>query len=353
MTDPADFVLCSDCFNDQGLRLDAVQIGIQVNSVCPNCRKKTGRKLTSRLLGELTHRFFVWGTVYRCEYGAAPQIQFNKTRDTEINPSPWLKADLHLIEKTIGVGFFHYGPRLWMIGEVEPLKALQRSSTRASIIERILADYPSLRLTTTQEFYRLRKRVKNPGNFAEYDSPPTSVWRSPPLGWWRLTRGRSYGRLDSKQLSVMYGSQDLQVCIHECRVSAEDEIFVATLAPTTDLKLLDLTELLKEEDATEFESLDMAVHMLFLAGDHSYPIAREIALAARRAGYNGLVYPSYFSLLRTGAMPFETSFGISHRRIDQQADREKSKIIPNLALFGRPLDEGSVALRCINKVILN
>jgi hypothetical protein len=60
----------------------------------------------------------------------------------------------------------------------------------------------------------------------------------------------------------MYGSQDLQVCIHECRVTAEDEVFVASLAATRDLKLLDLTHLLYEEHVTEFESPDMAVHML-------------------------------------------------------------------------------------------
>jgi hypothetical protein len=109
---------------------------------------------------------------------------------------------------------------------------------------------------------------------------------------------------------------------------------------------------LLQEDATEFESLDMAVHMLFLAGEHSYNITREIALEVHKAGYDGLVYPSYFSLLRTGGMPFETVYGISHRRIAQLADREKSKTIPNLALFGRPIEQGHVGVRCINKLIL-
>ena len=61
----------------------------------------------------------------------------------------------------------------------------------------------------------------------------------------------------------MYASQDLQVCLHECRVTAEDKIFVATLKPVKPLKLLNLEEILVEEGVTEFESLDMAVHMLF------------------------------------------------------------------------------------------
>lgn len=151
----------------------------------------------------------------------------------------------------------------------------------------------------------------------------------------------------------MYCSQDLQVCIHECRVTVEDNLFVATLEPKKNLKVLDLADLLQEENVTEFESLDMAVHMLFLAGSHSYEISRAIALAAHAAGFDGLIYPSYFSMLRTGAMPFETMLGISHRRVSQFAEREKSKIIRNLALFGRPTEEGHVHVRCIDRLILS
>jgi hypothetical protein len=150
----------------------------------------------------------------------------------------------------------------------------------------------------------------------------------------------------------MYGSQDLPVCVHECRVAAEDDLFVATLSPTKSLKLLDLTELLQEKDVTEFESLDMAVHMLCLAGHHSYSISRQIALAAQAARYDGLIYPSYFSLLRTGGMPFETVYGISHRRIHSLAAREKAKTIDNLALFGHPIADRKVSVECINRLIL-
>ena len=37
-----------------------------------------------------------------------------------------LKKDMKMIESAIGLRFFYYGPRLWMIGENEPLKALQK-----------------------------------------------------------------------------------------------------------------------------------------------------------------------------------------------------------------------------------
>jgi RES domain len=244
---------------------------------------------------------------------------------------------MQLIEKALGIGFFYYGPRLWMVGQVDPLIALQDDSTRASIIARIISEYPVTTMSAKETFYRLRKDPAEPTQFAEYDSQPIA----------------GIGRLDSNELPVMYGSQDLQVCVHECRVTAEDNLFVATLQPKRDLRLLDIAHLLPEEQKTEFESLDMAVHMLFLAGKHSYPIARKIALAAHKAEFDGLVYPSYFSLLRTGAMPFETVMGISYRRIPQFAEYETAKTIRNLAIFRRPIQSGLVGVQCVNKLIMH
>jgi hypothetical protein len=135
-------------------------------------------------------------------------------------------------------------------------------------------------------------------------------------------------------------------------VTVEDEVFVATLQPNRNLRLLDLTEVL-EEEATEFESLDIAIHMLFLACDHCYPITRQIAEAALSTGFDGLIYPSYFSLLRTGGAPIDTVYGISIRRIPQFSEFVKEQMIPNLAIFGRPIDAGTIRVRCIDRVILS
>jgi hypothetical protein len=186
-------------------------------------------------------------------------------------------------------------------------------------------------------FYRIRKKPASPDQSEEYDSNPQP----------------GTGRLDAPGFPIMYGSQDLHVCVHECRVTAEDSLFVATLAAERDLRLLDLTGILQEEGVWEFDSLDLAVHMLFLAGDHAYPIARAIAAAARRAGFDGVIYPSYFSLLRTGGLPFETVLGMSQRRFPQAAEYERAKIIPNLAVFGRPLSDGTVSVRGINRLVLD
>lgn len=332
-------VVCSNCFSSTGLRLDAERIGREVPGRCPNCTSEGSKKLPLAGLGALAHRYFVWGSLWRARYGAAPLIQFNEHQKTSIDIKPWLEPDVKLIERLLGVGFFHYGPRLWMLGEIEPLKALQRPRTRQQIVDRILREFPSRTLPPGEPFYRLRINPTTPDQPTQYDSPPPEF--------------AGKGRLDSKGVHVLYGSPDLEVCIHECRVTVEDDVFVATLSTTLDLKLLDLSVLLKESDeVSEFESLDLTVHMLFLAGRHSYKLSRTIAEAARDAGFDGLIYPSYFSLLRLGQMPFETAYGMSHRRISQLQDYEQSKTIPNLALFGRPIESGAVAVTCIDRLVV-
>lgn len=202
-----------------------------------------------------------------------------------------------------------------------------------------LHEYPEKIVETDNFFYRIRKAPTAPSEPLQYDSPPESV--------------AGTGRLDSAGFPVLYASPDLELCVHECRVAAEDDLYVATLAPCSSLRLLDVSMLLKEEHVTEFESLDMAVHMLFLAGKHAYRITREIAVAAHNAGFDGIIYPSYFSLLRLGVMPFQTVYGISHRRIPGFQDHEQAKAMPNLAIFGRPIGQGKIAVQCIDKLIMS
>ncbi len=279
--------------------------------------------------------------ILKQEYGGAPLIQFNQQHfnKTDIDVSPWLVDDVKLIEQAGEIGMFYYGPRFWMLGEVEPLKSLQNENERNEIVEKILTTYPIRELTDKEYFYRVRVNPKISHNFSEYDTAPDEF-----LG---------KNRFDDIGFPVLYGSPDLELCLHECRTTVEDNLFVAKLVPTHKLKVLDLSTLLDEENITEFESIDIAIHFLFLAGKHSYNICRQIALKAKEKGFDGIIYPSYFSYIRTGAFPFETIYGISIRRIPQLKDYAQSQSIPNLALFGRPVNEKKVTVDCINKIVIN
>lgn len=334
-----NFIACSSCFTDQGLRLDAQAFGVSSGGSCPICHMKDGAKLTKDALLRLAHRYFVWGSFHHAEYGGAPTIEFNdRQKGGEVVFPTSLSNDVSLIEKACGIGFFYYEPRLWMVGDVEPLKQLQNSLTRGSIIDRIINVYPEKSLDPEDVFYRVRKAPSNPDSHGEYDSPPIGI--------------AGNGRLDAEDFRVLYTSPDLEVCVHECRFSAEDELYVATLNTTKPLRLLNLTKIPKET-VTEFESLDISVNMLFLASKHSYEITRQIAAKARDMGFDGLIYPSYFSELRSGVIPLRTTYGLSNRRMPQYQEIEEALSFPNYAIFGRPIEEGKIRVRCINKMVIS
>lgn len=332
-------LLCSECFLDMGLKIDAYRIGFSKNIACPNCGKYDGKKLDLELGLKLTYRFFVRGTLFRCEYGAAPTIQFNEHKygEHEFVGTEGIYDDIKLIESKLKIGLFSYGPRMWMIGEVEPLKDLQNISTRCKIIQRILNEYSGRLLLPEDFIFRLRVNPQRPGDPLQYDSPPDEF-----LGT---------GRLDSPTLPILYAFQDIEGCIHECRVTLEDELYLATMNPERPLKLLDLTELLKDS-TTEFESLDMAIHMLFFAAKHSYEISREIAIATFNDGFDGLLYPSYYSQVRNGAIPFETAYGISIRKLEPLQPYARSQVMENICLFGRPVKNKVLTVKCINRLVL-
>lgn len=333
-------LLCSNCFRDQGLKLDAFNMGIeQQNTSCPNCNCRVGRKLDKELITLLAYRFFVRGSARPSAFWEVPAIQFNQFhhKSSTIDIAEWLNDDIKLIENAIGVGFYYHSPRLWMIGEVEPLKRLKNPQTRLRVIGQILSKYPVRSLCEDEIFYRLRRDPQNPSDFAEYDSPPNEF-----LG---------KGRFDSPSLPVMYASQDLEICVHECRVTVDDELFFASLTPTRELTFLNLTEI-TEPHVNEFESLDMAIHMLFNAGSHSYEITRTIAHSASEMGLDGILYPSYFSSIQKGSTPFETAYGIPIRKFPFAESYVKDSIAPNIALFGRPIRDGLVSVKCLNRLVL-
>lgn len=311
------FVACSSCFKDQGLKLDALKLGVDIDSVCPNCGKHDGRKLDVDAVNELTVSFFVYGSVFKSTYGAANVLQINEHHygKREVAFPEWLKEDLELVEDILKMGVFYYAPRLYRLGEIEPLLNLQEVTTRKPVVEEIVSIFPKRVIPTETKFYRLRLNPEHPVDSDQYEGSPDAFL------------GR--GRLDSPGFPVLYGSQDLDICIHECRVTVEDNLYVATMSTTQPFNVLDLTGEIKET-GDGFTSLRLTVHMLFRAPKHSYEIIREIALEAARQGLDGVIYPSYFSQVHS-----------------------EGSVIENIGLFGRLVKEGKVKVECVNRLLLN
>jgi hypothetical protein len=310
-------VLCSDCFVDHGLTIEARKLGHRSRRTCRNCHSVAGAKLYQDEIEEVARRFFVYGTRIRSEFGGAPVLQFNSWHAgrPEVRFPKWLDADARLIEATLNVGLFYYGPPLWRLGEIETLNDLREPATQGTAAATLVGRFPRRMLDQGSSFYRLRKNITNGMHcdHRQYDAPPKG-----------LAGGN---RLDTLDLSVLYGSQDLEICVHECRVTKSDECYLAILQASQDLKLLDLCGEVDNDGSTPFHSLYLAVQLIFAAEEQSYHITRAIALAAKNAGLDGIIYPSYFSSLRK--------------------DR-----IPNIALFGHPVIDGTVKVICINRLTL-
>jgi len=83
-------IVCSACFSDRGISLDAAQIEQQTDGICQNCGAPGHKRLPVAGLLALAHRFFVWGSFLRMRYGAAPRVQFNEHQHTYLDVGPGL-----------------------------------------------------------------------------------------------------------------------------------------------------------------------------------------------------------------------------------------------------------------------
>jgi hypothetical protein len=312
-----DVLLCSDCLEDVGLRIEAEKVGFNDESACPRCSSIHGRKLGSEEAEDLVLNFFWNGSFRRYQFGGANRIASNPYRfgNSDIVFPGWLDADAKLIQSLLKIGLFHYGPRLWRLGHIEPLQKLRLKRSRSKTARQLVAEFPSLTIDKGFLFHRLRTDVAagQEAKEAEYDAPPD--------------RFLGNGRLDAAGFPVLYGSQNIEICFHECKVTLPQECFFAHLEPTRPLKILDMRAEIENDGPTEFESKNLALHYLFSADSISYELTRALAQAAWKAKYDGMLYPSYFSSW-------------------------KPQKIFNIAIFGRPLQDGRLRVRSINRAYL-
>ena len=333
-----NIICCSDCFVSEGLRLDAIRLGKCFDTPCPVCGNEGGYGLSKDGLLGLAHSYFSHGSRYIFEYGSASLLNVGSFKEAEINSGTRIDKDISLIHELTGEYIFYASPRYWMFGENDFLKRMKHKRRRNKAFREVFENYPGRLIRKQDKFYRIRIDPSDPDEESQYDSPPEKFLGS--------------GRFDSKNEPVMYASPDLDLCIHESRAKPYDNIFVATLSPARDLKMLDLSFLVYDPDSTEFESMDIAVHMMMLSSS-SYDVCRDLASYAREYGYDGIVHSSYFSHIKTGTKPFQTIFGLSYRILPQMHNYEKYSSVPNYVIFGRPIRNELVGIKSIDKVIIS
>ena len=415
-----NIVACSECFKNEGLRIDAGTMGIHDFSTCPRCEACDGKKLNRDGIEKLARSFFVNGSYHKTAFGGAPILNLEKYDDTNNSSNPpiailiytlikikqlsdqswpdkdstlrsvihefnerfsdedlinldtcslnelkefgeslddelkkaiqrelrnsltyrgdaWCIKDKALLEDLLNIKITFNAPHECQVGITDNLENLRQGNKHEQIISEILESYPIRELTTDDKFYRLRN-LEWSRSF-EFDPADSKQFDSPP----RKTKSdcRHYGRFDSPDLSVLYGSPELETCLHECRVTKEQDLFVATLKPTRSLKLLDLCVFPDETDTDPYESIDHTVTSLFEEASDSYQISRKIALEARNKGFDGVIYPSFYSNLHNGEQSSEP-----------QGPTSKFWVYKNIGIFGKPIQDKRLLITCINRMHL-
>jgi len=326
-------LLCSECFSNAGLRIEAAQIGDRNDEPCQNCSSRNGGGLKQEALEQLMTRFFVDGSrspylpgVYRIDHSQVGQqhtysVSFDQTlqRDYELIARRW-KA------------LIYNAPSLRMMGYGDPwlefsdaLKALDEKGDRTAVAKAaadILSRCAEARLELGQRVYRIRtnpERIENP---LHIDTPPSQVDAS---------RQRS-GRFESTDLPVLYTSSDVETALHESRVRLGDEIVLGTLQVSKEQKLVDLDVVKERVEGGLNLNADHHYFLRARLGSQEpidYRICQMLAVEAKLAGFDGFKFGSFYSILGEN---HETSV--------------------NYALFGFPIKEGRMSLISWNSIRL-
>src|SRR5574344_54571 len=320
-----EYIACSECFTDEGIRTIAMELGIKSGTKCPNCKSRKGIKLNQGSVDDLMNSYFVNGSWNKCEYGGAAILEMNKyQKKGQIKKNPKnLNKDYKLLEMISKNSIFINSPKTYLVGTNMTLEELEDYKTRDKKINEIINKFPQKIITTKERLYRIRIYPKSPLSKKEYDSPQKEFVKH-------------HGRFDSVKLPVQYLSFDKELCIHECRATSEDEILLCTLSPRKELKMLDLTVQIKENYYDESTSVNVALSQLFHASKNSYNICRRIAIIAKSKGFDGIIYPSYFDSIRNNIYENKNSI-----------DNLKKY---NIASFGHPIKDGIVKILSIDRV---
>lgn len=321
---PESTVACSNCFEDMGLRLEAMMLGRTDQSACPRCRDAFGKKPTKNDVEELQNEFFSLATAphksnmrlvaLRIEQDTADQVE-------KLRPETW--RDWHLIQQLVGGNLGYSAPRLFYFGVTNHLDGPNGSLTKEMISDEILPRLRSRALGNTDVFFRIRLNIDQSKRFdlVQFDSPPL--------------RRRGFGRFDYSNAPVLYGSPSLKVCVHECRVTFGDDVYVATIRPTRQLNLIDFTGNFDQpQDVDPFDDLSWFFNGLLASSDsRAYRHCRRIVKMLRdETGADGIIYNSFFTRV--------------------MGDDDQSPAI-NYALFGRPIAEGKIEVLSMNTLQLN
>lgn len=319
----ADPALCSDCFRDAGIARTCAEIGRRSRKACPQCGSTSGYGVTRDELHELVFQFFVGGSYYHGLGGYTPILITPGVRpqNEDIGLRTETRRDWDLIRPLSGQYLNYNAPALWKLGYTEHWDAddsgdeIEWKVTDAGA-ERAISEAPARELRAGADLYRIRLNLDEQVEVKdhEFDTPPADMTREP-------------GRFDSPDVPLFYGGWNIDVCLHEMRLSNRDAVTVATCRTLRNVRLLDITgDDCKRGDTQFADPLHFFNGLVFSNERHKE--CRFLARKIRDAGYDGFTFQSYHA-------PLMYSPGV------------------NVALFGWPIRDGKVAVRSMNNVFIS
>jgi hypothetical protein len=267
---------------------------------------------------EAIQEFFVSGSFIAETMASVYQVNDSNPYPAQFDST--LHADAQLASAITGRVIFHYGPPMWRVGEVDLKHAFDSGGDeREAAVRGFVEKAPQVELPVGTRLFRIRKNPEPNESIAtpaSFDPPPSHIQRSP-------------GRWDDGRKPVLYASDDIELCCHECRVLVADEIVVATLLTARPLVLLDLTAEFSSVGATPFDDPNIFARFLSLSRETQWlGHARTVARTAQAAQFDGIRYTSYYA----------------------QAKKQPEAL--NVALFGRPLEAGYLTIESVNRLRL-
>lgn len=306
--------VCSQCFSNLGFRKVLEGQGPSTGARCPRCNSTSGTFLDIDRLVDSARQFFVYGSVLA--ETLAPVYNIGEVDFGLATLDPTIASDAILLKDVTGLTVYDNAPPLWRLGYTTHYHQFKQGSI-TSAADALVKTGEECIVDTSMDLYRVRLNMPTGPTLLDpetFDPPPDEMVRIP-------------GRWNADTTPVLYVSDDVELCVHECRATLSDEIVLASMRPTRPLRVLDVSAGFGSPSDDRFEDGQMFADFMSRSRSGEWlDICRAVGASAKKAGYDGVKYTSYYSF----AMDEESG--------------------TNLALFGRPIAEGKLALHSVNRL---
>ena len=309
-------VCCPRCFHNYGFVQTVTRHAKPSVGRCPSCASKSEIKLTEADLLRAMEEFFVAGSVLSEREAPVYQVNFHHENRAAFDAT--LQPDVDRCRSIVGASPLLHRMQLWRLGfTTHYYDFAEGGATRQTAVSKLIGLASVTSLTPKDRIYRIRLNMPEDGLGVipeSFDPPPPGT-------------KSTLDRWDDEAFPVLYAADAVETCLHECRTTLADEITLAVLRPTLDLKILDLSADFPNDDVTFFDDPNVFVRFLSMKRDSEWTgFCRVIAREAITLGYDGIKYQSYYSQAKAG------------------------DIALNFAVFGRPLAEQRMRIESINRL---